>query len=114
MASVRDFMSNKWWASMYNRYNYRDPSNQNYGQFDSSGRYTPITIDSNPEYTVILSRHCNGVCSYDIGGVSAEGKKVHNLIDNCSDRSGAPNLCAKGYLGNKVNFAGNRKYDNLG
>jgi hypothetical protein len=99
---------------MYDRYNYTDPSTRNYGKFKRSGLNTPITIDSNPQYTVILSRHCNGVCSYDIGGVSDAGHRVHEKIDQCSDRTGAPNQCARAYLGKQVDFAGNRGYDRLG
>jgi hypothetical protein len=112
MASVRDSMGNPWWVDMYNRYNYHDPSNAHYGYFPASGMNQPLVIESNSNVSIQLSRHCNGVCTYDIGFVSpsAEGRG----INECSDTTGAPYMCAKGYLGPSKNFKGSAKYDRIG
>lgn len=117
MASVRDSMHVPWWASTYNRYNYRDPSNVHYGRFAQAATNTPLTIDSNPLYAVQLNRHCSGVCSYNVGAVDRE---VHlsgagHKIWECSDSTGAPNLCGSVVLGRKrTDFAGSRQYDRMG
>ena len=116
MSTVRDFMGNPWWASTYNRYNFQDPSNENYGHFATSGRHTPLTIDSNPYYTIQLDRHGHGADAYNIGAVNSYVKRSGDniRIDVCSDVTGAPNICARKYLGDRVDFAGNPRYDRLG
>jgi hypothetical protein len=116
MASIRDYMANPWWASTYNRYNFTDPSNVNYGHFAYAARHKPIVVDSNPEYSVAMDRHGQGAGTYNIGavGVYARHNNLGMLIGVCSDLTGAPNLCAKKYLGDRADFLGNPQYDRLG
>ena|SRR5271166_5677984 len=116
MSTLRDQMSNSWWVSTYNRYNYHDPSNANYGRFATAARHNPLTIDSNPEYTIELDRSASGADAYNIGAVGAYVRKtgLNMKIDVCSDLTGAPNQCAKKYLGKRTDFLGNPTYDRLG
>lgn len=112
MTSVRDAMSNPWWVNMYDRFSYHDPSNKNYGWFPSSALNQPLVIEANRNVSIQLSRHCNGVCTYDIGNVTPN--KHSYGINECSDTTGAPYMCAKSYLGPNANFKGSSKYDRLG
>lgn len=112
MASVRDAMGNPWWVDMYNRFNYHDPSNKHYGWFPTSGLNQPLVIEANRHVSIQLSRHCNGVCTYDIGNVTPNPHTVG--INECSDTTGAPYLCAKGYLGPNSRIRGSYRYDRLG
>jgi hypothetical protein len=112
MASIRDSMGNPWWVDMFNRYSYHDPSNSHYGRFPQSGINQPMVIDSNKSISIQLSRHCNGVCAYDVGNVTPNTKGTQ--INECSDTTGAPYICAKGYLGPKMQFRGSHRYDRLG
>lgn len=108
MTTIRGSLPNPWWNSMYVRYNTNDPSNQHYGHFALPQTHQPMTIDSNSQYTVELDRHCGSLCSYNIGGVSPEVRKNHTYrkIDDCSDDTGAPHLCARAYIGNRAVFGG--------
>lgn len=116
MSTLRDSLKDPWWAETYNRYVYHDPSNRYYGKFAWSQSHRPLTIDSNPLYTIDLDRHGHGMAAYNIGAVSPVVKMsgANIRIDLCSDNTGAPNACARKYLGNKVDFAGNSVYDRLG
>lgn len=116
MATVRDYMYSEWWASTYNRYNFQDPSNKNYGHFPFAARHRPLTIDSNPEYTIELDRHDSGANSYNIGAVGAYVRhtNLNQRIDQCSDYTGAPNQCATKILGKRNTFSGNPTYDRVG
>lgn len=93
---------------MYVRYSTEDPSNQHYGRFAHAQAHQPMTIDSNSQYTVELDRHCGSLCSYNIGGVSNAVRKnqIFRKIDDCSDDTGAPHLCARAYIGNQAVFGG--------
>jgi hypothetical protein len=97
---------------MYTRYNYHDPANVNYGRYGMPGTFQPLVIDSNRNFSIQLSRHCNGVCTYDIGAVTPNNKQQE--INECSDITGAPYMCTMGYLGAKVQIKGSPKYDRLG
>jgi hypothetical protein len=112
MASIRDAMGDPWWASMYSRFNVSDPSNKNYGWSRTSGLNQPLVIESNRNVSIQLSRHCNGICTYDIGNVTPNSYSAG--INECSDTTGAPYLCAKGYLGQNANVRGSYRYDRLG
>lgn len=112
MTSIRETMGNKWWVDMYTRYNYHDPSNVNYGRHNTPGLNQPMVIDSTNHVSVQLSRHCNGVCSYDIGFPTPNPKQRE--INECSDVTGAPFMCVNGFLGSKVQIRGNPRYDRLG
>lgn len=112
MASIRDAMGNPWWVDMYSRYNYHDPSNKHYGYFPASGLNSPLVIEANRNVSIQLSRHCNGVCAYDIGNVTPN--KYSLGINECSDNTGAPYLCTKGYLGPASNVVGSHRYDRVG
>lgn len=112
MASIRDAMGNPWWVDMYNRYNYHDPSNAHYGQYPTSGLNQPLVIEANKNVSIQLSRHCNGVCTYDIGNVTPNDYSYD--INECSDITGAPYVCARSYIGARTNVSGNHRYDRLG
>ena len=108
MTTIRGSLPNPWWNGMYNRYSTIDPSNQHYGHFSQAQTHQPMTIDSNNQYTIELDRHCGSLCSYNIGGVSpaVRRNKVFRKIDDCSDDTGAPHLCARAYIGNQAVFGG--------
>lgn len=112
MANIRDAMGNQWWADMYNRYNFHDPSNKHYGYYPTSGLNQPLVIEANRNISIQLSRHCNGVCTYDIGNVTPNPYSVP--MNECSDNTGAPFMCAKNYIGPAANIKGSFKYDRLG
>lgn len=113
---IRAYMYNRWNADMYNKYNHRDPTNKYYGYYNWQAVHSPLTIDSNPQYTIELDRHCNGACTYNIGAVSRQAAQDETFrkIDSCSDQIGSPYVCARGFLGDKTRFAGNVRYDRLG
>lgn len=108
MTTIRGSLGNQWWRSMYNRYTTGDPVNQHYGSFALNQIHRPLTIDSNDQYTVDLDRHCGSLCSYNIGGVSKLVRSNHlfRRIDECSDDTGAPHMCARSYIGNQAVFGG--------
>jgi hypothetical protein len=114
MASIRDSMGNKWWADMYNRYSYHDPSNQHYGHYPTSGLNQPLFIEANKNVAIQLSRYCNGVCAYDIGAVTPMNRQTFQAMNECSDNTGAPYICAAGYLGAKKQIRGSPRYDRVG
>ncbi len=97
---------------MYNRYNYHDPSNVNYARYPQAGLNQPLVIESNHNVSIQMSRHCNGVCSYDIGNVTPNRYGME--INECSDTTGAPYMCTRGYLGPRANVKGSYMYDRLG
>lgn len=115
MSTLRDSLKDPWWAETYNRYVYHDPSNRYYGRFAWAQSHRPLTIDSNPIYAIDLDRHGHGMEAYNVGAVDMRIKRngVSDKINICSDNTGAPNYCARKYLGDKVNFAGNAFYDRL-
>ena len=108
MTTIRGSLPNPWWNSMYTRYSTNDPSNQHYGHFNLNQTHQPLTIDSNNQYTIELDRHCGSLCSYNIGGVSPAVRKNNTYlkIDNCSDETGAPHMCARAYIGRQAVFGG--------
>ena len=115
MSTIRDSMGNKWWADMYNRYNLSDPADAYYGRFPSSGLNLPVTIDAGPQFAVQLTRHCNGVCAYDVGSVGEYGRqnRLGPKMNACSDVTGAPFICARGFLGDRTNPTGASRYASL-
>jgi len=114
MASVRDSLGSVWWKNMYDRYNYHDPSNQYYGKFPTSGLNQPMFIEANPHVAVQLSRHCNGVCAYDVGSVDRRFDRDMAGINQCSDLTGAPYVCVTSYAGGMSKLRGSPKYDRTG
>ena len=106
MTTIRGSLPDPWWNSMYTRYSAGEPSNQHYGRFHLSQSHQPLTIDSNNQYTIELDRSCGSLCSYNIGGVSPAVRKNHTYlkIDECSDDTGAPHMCARAYIGNQAVF----------
>ena len=108
MTTIRGSLSDSWWNSMYTRFSTGDPSNQHYGHFALTQTHKPLTIDSNTQYTIDLDRHCGSLCAYNIGGVSPMVRRdgLFNRIDQCSDDTGAPHMCAKAYIGKHAVFGG--------
>src|SRR5947199_138559 len=103
MTTIRVSLHNPWWSQMYERYTNGDPSNKHYGHFALSQTYQPLTIDSNNQYTIELDRRCGSLCSYNIGGVSPFVRRNNTFrkIDQCSDETGAPHMCARAYIGKR-------------
>lgn len=117
MSTLNESLSNNpWWKSMHDRYIRGEPSNQHYGLYPLNQTvFRPLTIDSNVHYTVDLERSCGGPCAYNIGGVSPLMRRTQTLrgVNQCSDATGAPHLCAEKYMGRSSIF-GTGKYDRLG
>ena len=49
---IRSSMHDDWWAKMYERYNYTDPSNKQYHKSDTNAINMPPVISSNTQYIV--------------------------------------------------------------
>jgi hypothetical protein len=109
-------MGNDWWRNTFNTYNFHDPSNEYYARGPVTGLNSPQVIESNKNISIQLSRHCNGVCTYDVATTarSEPDLRVQRQIDECSDQTGAPYICARSYLGSKSRVAGSVKYDRTG
>lgn len=76
MAQISDSMSNDWWRNMYGRYLQEDPSNKSYSFFNQPGLTQPITCNSNPQYSVTMQRHQDGLNAYQLGGVSPQAASL--------------------------------------
>ena len=105
MATIRDCMDNNWWAKMYERYNYNDPSINQYNKSHTNAINMPPVISSNPHYIVQFDRNGAGAAAYNMGGVSKPAHGVARNMDSCSDTHGTPHLCARYYLGQDAIFA---------
>ncbi len=99
---------------MYIRYVNSDPSNNFYGKGYSSGLNQPLFVEANPQVAIQLSRHCNGVCAYDVGAVSRSLDSQMRNINECSDLTGAPYVCTTAYMGNTAKLRGSPRYDRMG
>lgn len=113
MARIQDSMDNSWWNTMYKRYAKYDPSNRNYGTYNTAGLNTQITIASNPDFATQMKGYQNGIDKYKIGGVSLEGIKLQSQVNACSSQTGMPNGCSIGYLGSNPNSRGSLTYENV-
>lgn len=116
MAQIRDSMHNPWWAEMYNRYGFHDPSNKNYGVYDRAGTHQPLTVGGTPAFATRLHRHADGINAYHVGGISRDARFHQAAINRCTSQSGAPDLCAMGYIGPSSGccVSSSSKYDRLG
>ena len=116
MSRIQDYMDDPWWNMTYRRYAKHDPSNRNYGTYDTHGLNTQITIASNPEFATQMKGYQNGIDKYKVGGVSLAGVKLQSQINACSSQTGMPNGCAVGYLsasGVSPHSRGSVMYDNV-
>ena len=114
MTTIRDSMANPWWAQMFDRYNYNDPSNAHYGTYNHHALNKPITISSNDQVAYRLNGFHNGVAAYSVGAVSPRAVQYQCDINRCVDRSGAPDLCSKTYLGRGFHPNDSNHFDRLG
>ena len=114
MSTIRESMQNPWWAEMYNRYAHRDPSNKNYGVYHHAGTHQPLTIGGTSHYTVMLRRNMDGVHAYKVGGISEAARYHQNSINQCVKQTGAPDLCAAGYLGANPDWSPSTQFDRMG
>lgn len=121
---VSDAMSNPWWSAMYTRNLVKDPTNKNYSNFNQPGLTLPIVVESNPQYSVAMNRHQDGLDAYKMGAVSpaaaAQMGRIHPAalpsnvlgavalgpnagrsvggISGCASRTGDPTGCASLFL----------------
>jgi len=92
---VSNFGSGSWWHNMYNRYSMVDPSNSQYGRFNTSALNLPIAIESTNQYAVQLKRYSDGVAAYKVGVVSPMvSPSTTATIQRCTDGTGHPAACA--------------------
>jgi hypothetical protein len=76
----------------------------------------PLFTYAGDQIAVQMERHCAGTCAYNVGATSESVRNtgLWKKIDQCSDVTGAPFICASGFLGTKVQTPTSHVYNSLG